>query len=143
MQNKLIPMIATDVGLATIRAFYVDELGWEVAFDVDDYLQVRHGPDEADPELAFTTPVGAAELGHEVDAYAGGLVVSIPVADVDAHHEALARTNVSPATTPSDKPWGWRSYLVVDPAGVILDFCRELEPAGDVGAETATAATHA
>lgn len=140
MQNKLVPMVTTDIDLAEIRAFYADELGWEPVFDIEGYLQLRHGPDAADPELAFATTDGAAELGIEVDAYAGGLVVSVPVADVDAHHAALARTEVSATTEPSDKPWGWRSYLVVDPAGVILDFCRELEPAGEVDAVAATQA---
>jgi hypothetical protein len=33
------------------------------------------------------------------------------------------------AGTPTDKPWGWRSHVVVDPAGVMVDFFHELAQA--------------
>ena len=30
--------------------------------------------------------------------------------------------HLSVAGAPTDKPWGWRSYFVSDPNGVVLDF---------------------
>jgi catechol 2,3-dioxygenase-like lactoylglutathione lyase family enzyme len=128
MMQKLVPMVVTDVDLARIRTFYADTLGWEVPIEVDGYLQVRHGAAADDPELAFATRDAAEPLGGPLPAFPGdGLVVSVPVADVDAHHVAVARTDATADTAPTNKPWGWRSYVVTDPAGVRLDFCQEVE----------------
>lgn len=123
MTDKLTPLIVTDTDIATIRDFYADQLGWEVAVDADGYLQVRHGSTEADPELAFCAPEVAAPMGTPLAPFPGdGLVVSIPVADADAHHRAVARSGAAPATEPTDKPWGARGYIVTDPTGLRLDF---------------------
>jgi uncharacterized glyoxalase superfamily protein PhnB len=123
MTDKLTPLIITDVDTASIRGFYADQLGWEVVLDVDGYLQVRHGSAEADPELAFCGPEVAAPMGTSLAPFPGeGLVVSIPVADADAHHGAVTRAGAAPATEPTDKPWGARGYIVADPTGLLLDF---------------------
>lgn len=123
MSGKLTPLIVTDLDLATVRSFYADQLGWEIAVDADGYLQVRHGSDESDPELAFCAPAMAAPMGTPLAAFPGeGLVVSLPVADADAHHGAVTRSGAAPATAPTDKPWGARGYIVTDPTGLQLDF---------------------
>ena len=124
--NKLIPMIVTE-DLAAQRDFYVTTLGFEAVFDVERYLQVRHGTAEADPELAFATSALSEPMGTPVTAFTGeGLVISVPVADADAQHRALVDAGVGPLTEPTDKPWGWRSFIVADPIGVHLDFFHAL-----------------
>lgn len=120
---KLMPLIVTDADLAAVRAFYTDLLGWEVAMEDDGYLQVRHGSDDADPELSFSDPRVSQLMGTPLASFAGdGLVVSVPVTDADAHHAAVVGNGALPATEPTDKPWGLRSYVVTDPAGIRLDF---------------------
>lgn len=124
MVDHLVPMIITD-DLAATRDFYVDALGWTAIFDADDYVQVRLRDDDRAPELAFARPMPAdAPLGAHA-AFGGGLVVSIPVDDADKHRELLQGRGVdAPAAT--DKPWGWRSFVVRDPSGVTLDFFHEI-----------------
>lgn len=56
-----------------------------------------------------------------VDKTDGYLQVRAGGDDADAHHTLLQRRGVT-APAPTDKPWGWRSFLVDDPAGVTLDF---------------------
>lgn len=122
--NKLFPMFVT-AKLAETKAFYVDKLGWKATYDKPYYLQVRSGELDG-PELAFMSPEvpGAASSPSFPGA---GVVVSVPVEDADRHHDALCGRGVEPRTEPSLKPWGWRSYHVSDPNGVILDFFHTAE----------------
>lgn len=119
--SKLFPMFMT-AKLAETKAFYVDKLGWKATYDLPSYLQVRIA-DLDGPELAFMK----AEPGSPT--FEGqGVVVSVPVADADRHHDALCERGVPAATEPSLKPWGWRSFEVRDPNGVILDFFHVAAP---------------
>lgn len=116
--NKLLPLLITDA-LAETKAFYVDQLGWTAVYDMDGYLQVRSADTEG-PELGFMTPGEPPPLRQ---AFAGkGLIVSVPVANADAHHEALKAKGLAPLTEPSRKPWGWQSFFIADPNGLLLDF---------------------
>lgn len=129
--TKMLPMIVTD-RLDATRDFYVDTLGWTMVDKEDGYLQVRSGADDAAAELAFLAPQPAqGPLGTRVP-FTTGLVVSMPVEDPDTHHATLQRRGVD-APAPTDKPWGWRSFLVDDPNGVTLDFYSAIaqDPAQD------------
>ncbi|HVI00176.1 MAG TPA: VOC family protein [Enhygromyxa sp.] len=117
--NKLFPMFMS-AKLGETKAFYVDKLGWKATYDLPSYLQVRIG-DVDGPELCFmNTETGSAAGSPN---FAGqGVVVSVPVEDADRHHAALRERGVQALSEPSLKPWGWRSFEVRDPNGVILDF---------------------
>lgn len=126
--NKLIPLVISDA-IPAIRAYYVERLGATPVFDYPQYLQLRFGDDEGAPELAFMLTTGAPQLGPQ-EAFAGkGIVISIPVANADAHHRTLVDRGVTIELPPSDKPWGWRSFTTRDPAGVVLDFFHALAEA--------------
>jgi catechol 2,3-dioxygenase-like lactoylglutathione lyase family enzyme len=128
MQKKLFPLIITD-HLAETRRFYLEALGCRATFDLDHYLQVRFGEEADAPELAFMGPASAPALGPQKPFAGDGLIVSVPVADAEARHRELAAKRVTIAAPPSDKPWGWRSFVAVDPNGVQLDFFNELADA--------------
>ena len=118
--DKMLPIIVTD-RLDATRDFYIDALGWTLVDKMDGYLQVRAGGVDTDPELAFLAPQPAqGPLGTRAP-FTTGLVISIPVGDADAHRTMLQQRGVT-APAPTDKPWGWRSFLVDDPGGVTLDF---------------------
>jgi uncharacterized glyoxalase superfamily protein PhnB len=126
--NKLIPLVISDA-LPAIKAFYVDRIGARTVFDFPEYLQVRFGDDDGDPELAFMRTTGAPQLGPQ-EAFAGkGIIVSILVENADTHHRALVERGVAIELPPSDKPWGWRSFTARDPSGVVLDFFHALAEA--------------
>ena len=128
---KMLPIIVSD-RLDATHDFYVDTLGWAPVDKMEGYLQVRAGSDEAAPELAFMAaqpPEGP--LGARIPLRTG-LVVSIAVADADAHRERLRERGADPAPV-ADRPWGWRSFLLDDPNGVTLDFFHPIaqDPAQD------------
>ncbi len=116
LQNptKLFPMFVTDA-LAQTKAFYVETLGWTATYDMDGYLQVRSA-DEEGPELCFMSREGLPRFEGK------GVIVSVPVADADAHFKALCAKGVEAVSEPAVKPWGWRSFMVADPNGLLLDF---------------------
>ncbi|PRP90895.1 Glyoxalase-like domain protein [Enhygromyxa salina] len=120
LQNptKLFPMFITDKVAAT-RAFYVDKLGWTASYDTEAYLQVRSAEREG-PEIAFMAPDAGPS---PMPSFAGaGVVVSVPVDDADEHYASARERGLAPVSKPEVKPWGWRSYALRDPNGVILDF---------------------
>jgi catechol 2,3-dioxygenase-like lactoylglutathione lyase family enzyme len=118
---KMLPLVFTEQFAAT-RTFYTDQLGVTVVMeDGDNYLQVRFGSDDDRPELAFCPPLPEEGPIGAQPAFTQGLMVSIPVDDADAHRKELVERGVD-VPEPTDKPWGWRSFLLRDPAGVTLDF---------------------
>jgi catechol 2,3-dioxygenase-like lactoylglutathione lyase family enzyme len=118
---KMVPMVVTDT-LAATRTFYLDQLGaTPVVQDDDDYVQVRFGAGEHRPELAFCRPMPSESPLGAQPAFAQGLVVFVPVDDADVYRKELVERGLD-VSEPTDKPWGWRSFLLADPSGVTLDF---------------------
>lgn len=119
--NKLFPLVVTE-DLKATRAFYKDVCGARVTIDMDGYLQVRFGDAEDAPELCFMTPDSMPE-GPTFPRFDGkGVFMSVPTANADQHHDVLVSRGAKPSAPPSSKPWGWRSFLVSDPNGLVLDF---------------------
>jgi catechol 2,3-dioxygenase-like lactoylglutathione lyase family enzyme len=117
----MVPLVFTEQFDAT-RAFYIDRLGaTTVMEDGNNYLQVRFGSDDERPELAFCPPLPEESPLGAQPVFSQGLLVSIPVDDADAHRKELVERGVD-VPEPTDKPWGWRSFLLRDPSGVTLDF---------------------
>ncbi len=121
--NKLFPLVITD-DLDAIRAFYRERIGAHFTFDMEGYVQVRFTESEAGPELAFMKACeGMPVFGGQ------GIIVSIPTEDADAEHERVAGRGAKILESPKDRPWGWRSFHVPDPTGVVLDFFHVLPQA--------------
>lgn len=121
--TQLYPMFVTD-RLADTRRFYVEELGFQAVHDAECYLQVRYG--DTGPQLAFMTPgawPGSDASSPGARTFAGdGVVVSVPTDSADAKYDALRGDGLETLDAPTDRPWGWRSFLVRDPNGVVIDF---------------------
>ncbi|MEM6927497.1 MAG: VOC family protein [Myxococcota bacterium] len=101
--------------LDALRAFYVDTLGCSVSFDLPRYLQVQLTASGGQgPEVCFMIEDGAEG--------ARGVALSVPVANADDVEARLRDAGVSIAEPATDRPWGWRSLHVVDPAGLVLDL---------------------
>jgi catechol 2,3-dioxygenase-like lactoylglutathione lyase family enzyme len=93
------------------KRFYRD-LGFAVAWSSEDLAYLRHG------ETAFLLQ------NFYQPEHAGNFMMHLLVADVDAwwrHVEAsglVAKYNTR-AEPPSDKPWGMRDFVLIDPTGVL------------------------
>jgi uncharacterized glyoxalase superfamily protein PhnB len=119
--SKLYPLIITDQ-LEQTKQFYSEKAGFRVVHDRPMYLQVAYGNGADSPELAFMRS-DAFPDGKSRPAFDGkGVMVSIPTPDADAKYAALADAKVPLLSKPEDRPWGWRSFLAVDPNGLVLDF---------------------
>ncbi|MET0410970.1 MAG: VOC family protein [Polyangiaceae bacterium] len=118
--TKLYPLIITDK-LEETKRFYAERAGFRVVHDRPMYLQVAYGEGDG-PELAFMRS-DAFPDGQRQPTFEGkGVVVSIPTPDADAKYDALAKAKVPLLSKPEDRPWGWRSFVAVDPNGLQLDF---------------------
>jgi predicted enzyme related to lactoylglutathione lyase len=120
--NKIVPLVNTDK-LDEVKAFYLEHFGFETTFEGKGYLGLR-AAGEAGPELSFMQPgEGCASFGG------GGLTCCLEVADVDAEHSRLGGAGLPVVRPLQDNPWGDRSFVVVDPAGVALYIYKEIQPA--------------
>ncbi|PRP96277.1 VOC family protein [Enhygromyxa salina] len=114
LQNptKLLPLFIT-TKLGETKAFYVDKLGWTATRDTPEYLQVR-SDDREGPEISFMTPDAGPD---PLPSFEGrGVIDSVPVVNSDEHYASVQARAVAPASDPSLKPWGWRSYAVAPSA---------------------------
>lgn len=119
--TQLFPMVVT-ADMAATKRFYAEVCGCTVQVDMGHYLQVGFGDGATDPVLCFMTPDGMPD-GSVLPAFAGqGVLVSVPTDNADSKHGSVKEKGGAPASEPSSKPWGWRSFLIADPNGLMLDF---------------------
>ncbi len=119
--EHLVPMVVTDK-VAEAKAFYTSHFDFEVSFDAGWYVALRsksrdHGPFE----IAFRAPREGETC------FSTGLTFGIQVADADAELAALMTAGVPIEKQIADNPWGDRSFLVRDPAGVGLYVFHPIE----------------
>lgn len=118
--EKLFPLFLTEK-LEETKHYYTRKLGFRLSFDVPTYLQVACGEGPGAPELCFMRPDALPDAKRP--AFGGqGVIVSIPTPDADATYARLREAGAELEQPPSDKPWGWRSFIARDPNGVLLDF---------------------
>ncbi|MCE9595578.1 MAG: VOC family protein [Planctomycetes bacterium] len=120
--QTIVPIVTTD-RLAETRAFYVEKLGFQVAFDHDHYLGLRAGA-AGSPELGFMRPDHDAPKKFE-----GGVTFGLRVDDADREHARLRALGVTIVQPPTDQPWGARSFVALDPNGVALYFSHPIPAA--------------
>ncbi len=120
--NKLFPIITTDK-LDEVRAFYTQHLGFKVSIEhPGGYLGLR-SIQNADLEISFMAPCDQTQPynGH-------GATLCLEVDNVDAEHQRLSQAGVPIVVPLKDNPWGDRSFISVDPAGVSVYVYSPIEP---------------
>lgn len=122
----LYPIVMTD-RLAECRAFWVDRLGFSVAFEASWILVLSSGG--AGRLVAFMTTDHPSTPPHRERFGGEGLLLTLEVEDVDAEHARLAALGIVAEHGPQDEPWGQRRFLLRDPAGVWVDVVRQIAPA--------------
>lgn len=105
--ERAVPVLPVD-DLATARAFYVDGLGFEVAWEFSEdgregLLGVRRG------SIAITLDCPMSGHGREA-------CVSLEVDDADAYYAEWSARIAIP-NPPRSEEWGARTFGVTDPAG--------------------------
>jgi predicted enzyme related to lactoylglutathione lyase len=118
--SRILTNICAD-DLAACRDFYVQLLGFVVKYDSDWYVQLgAPGP----LELEF----GIIKQTHDLvpKAYQTaptGMYVTFVVPDVDEAYKKAQEMGAKVIQEPRDEFYGQRRFLVIDPAGCLIDVC--------------------
>jgi catechol 2,3-dioxygenase-like lactoylglutathione lyase family enzyme len=118
--QRILTNICTD-DLAASRDFYVQLLGFAIHDDSDWFVQLR-GPGPEALEL------GLIRRTHELvpapfQTAPSGMFVTFVVADVDAMHQRAGAMGAPILQEPRNEFYGQRRFLVLDPAGCLIDVC--------------------
>jgi len=111
-------------------AFYVENLGFEVVFEADWYVQLRT---PAGHELALMTwDHDTVPESHRKKSQ--GVLTSIEVDDVDAIHQAFEKANIPILRSLRDEDFGQRHFIAEDPAGNLVDAIKQIPPSAEFAA---------
>ena len=110
--------------IAKTRAFYLDNFEFEIRFELDWFLNLKHPSSEAF-RLVFV------RSGHEsVPAfYEGetkGFALDLEVADAAAEFERLNSLGVRIIQELRDEPFGERHFVVADPDGILINITQNI-----------------
>jgi catechol 2,3-dioxygenase-like lactoylglutathione lyase family enzyme len=118
--SRILTNICAD-DLAACRDFYVRLLGFVVKYDSDWYVQLG-SPGHL--ELEF----GIVKRTHDLvpKAYQtapGGMYMTFVVPDVDEVYKKAQEMGAKIVQEPRNEFYGQRRFLVLDPAGCLIDVC--------------------
>lgn len=120
--SRILTNICAD-DLAACRDFYVQLLGFVVKYDSDWYVQLGA---PAPLELEF----GIIKRTHDLvpKAYQTaptGMYVTFVVPDVDEVYKKAKEMGTKVIQEPRNEFYGQRRFLVLDPAGCLIDVCSQ------------------
>jgi len=119
--NYVCPTYVTEKVEET-RDFYVKHFDLTVTFDCGWYVSLRTKKSEFGVfEIAFRKPEGGEPV------FKGGSSLALGVKSADDEHARLRAAGVPVVQELSSKPWGDRSFVVVDPSGVGLYVFHPIE----------------
>lgn len=118
---KLNAGIITDK-LNESREFYVNKLGFEIAFESDWFLLLT-APGEKKISIAFLLPNHSTQQPIFQSQFNGkGIYFTIEVEDVDMKYKEIKKIGLPIEVEIRDEEWGDRHFAVVDPNGIGVDF---------------------
>lgn len=113
------------------RDFYARHFGFEVRFDSSWFTYLHRpasGEGEVPVSLAFmSSDHPSSPPGPEV--FSGqGTILCLQVEDAAAFEQELRSSGVTITYPVRREPWGQVRFECVDPAGLVLDICEQVEP---------------
>jgi catechol 2,3-dioxygenase-like lactoylglutathione lyase family enzyme len=113
------------------KAFYMQTLGFSVAFENEFYLLLNTPGNQA--QLAFLLPGHPSQQPIFQTAFDGrGIFLTIEVEDVEAEYQRIKDAGVKIAVPLRDEPWGDRHFAFYDPNGVGIDMVKYTPPPAPV-----------
>jgi len=117
----MLPIITTEK-LDAVRSYYETYFGFEVSFDYPGkFLGMKSTQNEA-LVISFMAPT------EDCRPFSQGASLCFEVDDVDAQCERLTQMGLPIVVPLQDNPWGDRSFISVDPAGVSVYVYKPIEP---------------
>ena len=118
--KKSVPLMTT-AKLSETKRFYCEHFGFRATFEAENFLGLAS--EDGVCELSFMPPMEGAPMKETA-----GLILCLEVEDVDAEHARLEKEGVTFMQAPKDNPWGDRSAIAVDPAGVSVYIYKMIPP---------------
>ncbi|KLK88865.1 hypothetical protein SZ63_05695 [Methanoculleus sediminis] len=118
------PVVITP-NLEECRDFYVEHFGFDVVFDADWYVQLKHANGI---ELGFMKPNLSTQPAFLHDAYGGeGIIVTYDVADAGREYGKAQKIEGVEIVYPyTEEEWGQKHFILKDPAGIFVDIVQQL-----------------
>ena len=118
--TRILTNICTD-DLAASRDFYVQLLGFEINYDSDWYVQLR-SPKPAEFEFGIIKRTHEL-VPREFQTKPSGMYVTFVVPNVDELYKTAKEMGARVIQEPRNEFYGQRRFLVLDPAGCLIDVC--------------------
>ena len=118
--SRILTNICAD-DLAASRDFYVQLLGFEINYDSDWYVQLQ-GPMPAALEFGIIKRTNDL-VPKEFQTKPSGMYVTFVVQNVDELYERAQAMGARVIQEPRNEFYGQRRFLVLDPAGCLVDVC--------------------
>ncbi len=120
--KRMIPFTTTEK-LSEMREYYETYLDFRVTFEAPDCCIGMKSNQNEEVEISFMKPC------PDTKPYAGdGMTFCFQVDDVDAEFKRLTAAGLPIVMPLKDNPWGDRSFISVDPAGVSVYVYTPIEP---------------
>lgn len=121
--DRTYPVVITR-NLEECRDFYVKHFGFDVVFDADWYVQLKHANGI---ELGFMKPDLSNQPGFLHDAYNGkGIIVTYDVEDARREYERAQKVEGLTIIYPyTEEEWGQKHFILEDPAGMFVDIVQQ------------------
>ncbi len=118
--SRILTNVCAD-DLAASRDFYVQLLGFTIHYDSDWYVQLR-GPHPQDLEFGLIKRTHEL-VPKEFQTPPSGMYVTFVVPNVDEIYEKALAMGARVIQEPRNEFYGQRRFLVLDPAGCLIDIC--------------------
>ena len=130
------PVLCTTT-VSETRDFYVQHFGFTVVFDAGWYVSLKRDGDPA-YELAVLY-AGHETIPEPCRQATAGVLLNFEVDDVDAEHRRLIdQAGLQQLVPLRDEPFGQRHFILVDPAGALVDVITPIPFAPEFEAADAT-----
>lgn len=135
--NSFYPVIGTQK-LEASRDFYTQKLGFEITYEADWYISLRH---PAGYELALLNPDHETVPADFRQPLSGLLLLNFEVEDVDAVYQKLIVEDGLALHIPlRDEAFGQRHFITSDPNGILIDIIKVIPPSEDEAVNYVSAA---
>ncbi|MED1723892.1 VOC family protein [Brevibacillus parabrevis] len=114
--------------VAESARFYGEHFGFDLVFEADWYVSLKHSNGDFPFELAILHPDhDTIPSGYRTSTQ--GLILNFEVNDVDAEYDKLIQKAGLPVHLDiRDEPFGQRHFITSDPNGVLIDVITVIPP---------------
>ena len=134
MISSVYPVLMTD-RVDETAAFYAQWFGFERTFDSDWYVSLAKTESDRVFELALLTP-GHETIPEGFGKASAGVLVNVEVDDATADYARIVTDGGSRCVLHlKDEEFGQRHFIVVDPAGNLVDVIENIPPSEEFAAQ--------